>query len=354
MTIVAVLALMLAACGGDAQTTTTTTPDGEGTAAPTTTADADPAAFCQGRTVRIIIPYSPGGGFDTYARGLVGPLQAELPGCEVGAQNQPGGGGLVGANQIYLDEEGGDILVGLINFPGSIFATLTGREGVEFDMAEWEYLGRVTAVNPVLYTSEQSGITSAEALVNSEDPVTFGQGGVGSDAFYSIHMVGRSLDFPYEIITGYEGSSEADAALIAGEVEGRLQSFDSAQPIIESGANPIIYLSTERNEQIPDVPALVELTETPESETAMTALASLYDIGERIFVTGPGTPDETVEALGVAFLRAMESEEYQANMEEAGRPLDVRGREAVQELAQDVIGGMDALQPLLDGIEVEE
>ena len=58
--------------------------------------------FFAGKTIRIMVAYSPGGGFDAYSRILARHLPKHIPGNPiVVVQNRPGAGGLITANFIY-------------------------------------------------------------------------------------------------------------------------------------------------------------------------------------------------------------------------------------------------------------
>lgn len=349
--LVCCLALIAAACGGGEGEG-----EGGGDTAPAATSGADTsteaaaagAEGCTGDSVRLVVPYEPGGGFDAYARGVAPYLEEEL-GYTVAVENVPGAGGLIGANDVYNAEADGST-IGLINYPGAVFAELTGTEGADFDNSQWEVLGRIAAVNPVIYTGSDSGYDSGESMVSSEEPVVFGLGGVGSDAYYGTIVISEALGMPYELVTGYAGSGEADAAMIAGEVDASFNSLDSALPLIESGdAVPVIYVGTEASEELPDVPTVVELAEGEQQET-LSALAAIYDL-ERILVTTPGTPSGCVEELSGALLAAMENPDFQADMEEAGRSLNILGGEEARDLVAQVGGQLEALRPLLEGAE---
>lgn len=355
--------LLAAACGGadegtdtggDAQAPGTEVEEtaadgGETQPGPTATAEgSDVAASCAEGTVRLVVPYEAGGGFDTYARGIAPYLEEQL-GRTVAVENVPGAGGLIGANEVFSAEPDGTT-IGLINYPGAVFAELTDTEGAEFDNSEWEVLGRIAGVNPVIYTGAGSPYDSAEAMLESSEPVVFGLGGVGSDAYYGTIVIAEALGIPYDLVTGYAGSGEADAALIAGEVDASFNSLDSALPLIESGdATPVLYVGNEAPEELPDVSTVVDLAEG-EQAGIMRALASIYDL-ERILVTAPGTPSGCVDQLSEALLAAMEDPDFQTDMEEAGRSLNILSGSEAQELVSQVGEQLDALRPLLQAAE---
>lgn len=304
-----------------------------------------PAQFYEDKTVRLIVPYDPGGGFDTYARTVAPYLRDELGAADVTVSNQPGAGGLIGANRVYQSEPDG-LTIGLINFPGAVFAAATGKPGVEFDNSKWTFLGRVAALPPVMYTGPDSGYGSGRAVVNANRTVTFSIGGVGSDAYYATRATAEILGFPYELVTGYTGSGAQDAAVVAGEVDATVNSIGSALSVIESeNVTPVMLASTERSDRLPDVPTIVELGNS-QQRANLEALASIYDL-ERIMVTAPEVPDGRAAHLARALQSALQNEEFAADIDEAGRTVQPLGREETQSLAEGVTGSLDQLRPLL-------
>ena len=72
---------------------------------PAAAQDAE-AAFYQGKTVRIVVGYGPGGGYDVYAR-MVAPYLAKALGTTVIVENQPGAGGAGGRGCGFLQGQYG-------------------------------------------------------------------------------------------------------------------------------------------------------------------------------------------------------------------------------------------------------
>lgn len=341
-TVLAVAGLVLAACGGD---TDADEADGAATDAASDGGDADAEGVLEGEEITLVVPYDPGGGFDVYARAIA-PYIAEELGAEVTVTNSPGAGGLIGAREVYQADPDGTT-IGIINFPGAVFAVETGQEGVEFDNSQWTMLGRIAAVNPLFYAGAESGIASAEDLVSATDEVTFGIGGVGSDAFYAATVVSEVFGFPYQIIAGYEGSGEADVALIAGEVQVSVNSIDSALQTVEGeGAVPLMIVGSEADDRLPDVPTVTSLAETEEQERVLAALASIYDL-ERVLVAPPDTDEATSAALRDAVAAALANEDFVAEMVEQERTLNPLSGEEAQERVAAVQDGIGELTPLL-------
>src|SRR5258706_13448773 len=57
-------------------------------------------AFYKGKTVKMIVGYGPGGGYDVYAR-MLAPHLSKVLGATVVVENQPGAGGLNALDKLY-------------------------------------------------------------------------------------------------------------------------------------------------------------------------------------------------------------------------------------------------------------
>jgi tripartite-type tricarboxylate transporter receptor subunit TctC len=336
----AAASVLLAACGGGGGLG-----EEEEPAAAGSEAEGDPCAALEGETVTFVVPYNPGGGFDTFVRLLEPYLAEELGDVQVNVENQPGGGGLVGANAVFQSNPD-DLTIGLINYPGAVFAELTEQEGATFDNTEWTILGRLGALPPLVYTGPDSEYTDFESMVGASEPVRFGIGGVGSDAYYAAVALAKAFEFPNEIIGGYPGSSEADAALLVGEVDASINSGGAGVQMVEgSDANPIVVLSNEPLEGLPDVPLIGEFAEGDQAEP-LAALASVYDV-ERVVVGPPGMDEGTTQCLADAIYAAASTDGYAEEMEAAEYPVNPLPREETVELTEQVAESADSLGELV-------
>jgi tripartite-type tricarboxylate transporter receptor subunit TctC len=334
----AAASVLLAGCGGGSL-------GGDEAASESTEAAGDPCAALDGESVTFVVPYNPGGGFDTFVRLLEPYLEEQLEGVTVNVENAPGGGGLIGANEVFQSDPE-DLTVGLINYPGAVFAELTEQEGATFDNTEWTVLGRLGALPPLLYTAPDSEYKDFESLLEATEPVKFGIGGVGSDAYYVAVALAKIFEFPNEIIGGYPGSSEADAALLVGEVDASINSGGAGVQMVEgSGANPLVVVSNEPLPELADTPIISEFGEGDQAEV-LTALASMYDL-ERVVVGPPGMDEGTVDCLGDAIYAAASEPGYAEEMEAAEYPVNPLEREATVALTEEVAGSVDALRDLL-------
>ena len=336
---VAAASVVLAACGGSGGL------GDEKSGGGNNAAGGDPCGALEGEKVTFVVPYNPGGGFDTFVRLLQPHLEKQLPDTTITVSNKPGGGGLIGANEVYQSDPK-DLTIGLINYPGAVFAELTGQEGASFDNTKWTILGRLGALPPLVYTGPKSEYKDFDSIRESKDSVKFGVGGVGSDAYYVAVARSKIFKFPNEIIGGYPGSSEADAALLVGEVDASINSGGAGVQMVEgSKANPIVVVSNEPLKDLPDTPVIGDFADA-DNEEVLSALASMYDL-ERVVVAPPGMDDGTADCLADAINAAANEPGYAEEMEKAEYPINPLSRDETVALAEKVGESVDALRDLL-------
>jgi tripartite-type tricarboxylate transporter receptor subunit TctC len=135
--------------------------------------------FYAGKNILIIVGFSPGGGYDTYARVIARHLGKHIPGNPaVSVDNMPGAGSLISANHIYKIAKPDGLTIG--HFIGGLFLQqLLGKPGVEFDARRFEYIGVPGQDEFVIGLSKTSGITSAQQWLGSKTPVKLGRGLLG-------------------------------------------------------------------------------------------------------------------------------------------------------------------------------
>ncbi|NNE37751.1 MAG: hypothetical protein HKN08_05550, partial [Gammaproteobacteria bacterium] len=135
------------------------------------------AAFYDGKVIKWIIPYSPGGGYDEYVR-LIAPFMEKYTGARVDVHNLPGAGGMRGVNELYASPNNG-LNVGIINGSALITSKLAGIKGAEYELDKFEYIGRIIADPRVLVLSNKSCIKTFDDILNSDEQVKIGATGLG-------------------------------------------------------------------------------------------------------------------------------------------------------------------------------
>ena len=92
------------------------------------------ASFYRGKTVRIIVGFSAGGGYDQYSRVIARHLAKYIPGSPaVIVDNMPGAGSIIAANHVYNAAPKDGTVVGNISGP-IVLEQLFGAPSVQFEM----------------------------------------------------------------------------------------------------------------------------------------------------------------------------------------------------------------------------
>src|SRR2546425_9382894 len=141
------------------------------------------APFYKGKTVRIIVGASAGGGYDTYSRTIARHMGKHIPGNPVFVvDNMPGAGFLISANYMYKIAKPDGLTIG--HFIGGLFLQqLLGKAGIEFDAAKFQYVGVPGQDNFVIGIAKASGILDVDSWLAAKQVVKFGgvASGSGSD-----------------------------------------------------------------------------------------------------------------------------------------------------------------------------
>ena len=184
-------------------------------------------SYYKGKTVRIIVGASAGGGYDTYSRTVARHMGKHVPGNPTFAvDNMPGAGFLISANYMYRIAKPDGLTIG--HFIGGLFLQqLLGKPGVEFDARKFEYVGVPGQDNYMLGVAKSTGITSVEQLLASKTPVKMGGVGAGSATDDIPKILAATMSFPLQLVSGYKGTADVRLAFNSGEVNGICNSWES-------------------------------------------------------------------------------------------------------------------------------
>src|ERR1700754_3348201 len=105
-----------------------------GLAAPVSSAVAQESeqAFFTGKTVRFVVGFGPGGGYDAYAR-MLAPYLSKTLGTTVIVENRPGAGGLLALNGVYIAPPDGLTMM-IVNGTAAVYSQLTDLQGARYDL----------------------------------------------------------------------------------------------------------------------------------------------------------------------------------------------------------------------------
>jgi len=295
-------------------------------------------SYYKGRTVRIIVGASAGGGYDTYSRTIARHIGKHIPGNPTFVvDNMPGAGFLISANYMYKIAKPDGLTIG--HFIGGLFLQqLLEKPGIEFDARRFEYIGVPTQDNYALGISKAIGITSMDQWLSSKTVVKLGGVGVGSATDDIPKVLAATIGLPMQLVTGFKGTADVRLAFNSGEVQGVCNSLESFRATwrneLDSG-NLVIVLQTvaKRHPEFPNVPLAIEYAKTDEAKRLVNALVHSVGPTARPYVLPPKTPKEQVVTLRNAFMQTMKDPEFLA--EAAKAKLDINPLDGA-ELERDV------------------
>ncbi len=310
-------------------------PGGGDAAAASSTANAACPGL-DGRTVRWIVPYTPGGGYDVQSR-LLEPFYEEAIGAEIVIEHRLGAAGRVGARTIRDADPDGRTL-GIVNGSALLTQALLGHDSNIHPTRDFTAIGRLSVPSPVLFTAWDSPNRTLEELrVGTADgPLVFGIVGVGSTAWIWYVIASDLLDLDATYVAGYPGTRESSLGLMRGEFDLAGYTFDSMLDRIEPGGlRPIAQISRYSAQPLPalrDVPVVVgenglaakrakELGEDPEPMVARAAaLARMFQAG-RMVVAPPGLDPLLTSCLRDRFAQVMHDSAFIARAAGARRKM---------------------------------
>jgi tripartite-type tricarboxylate transporter receptor subunit TctC len=212
------------------------------------------------RTVRVIVPYSPGANADLIAR-VVAQRVAPLWGQQVILDNRPGGATNIGSALAAKSPPDGYTLL-LAGPPNAINISLMGKLPYDL-MADFTPIVLATRVPNVLSVHPSlPARTLAELIALAKarpGQLSFASGGLGS----ANQMAGELLKINAKINivhVPYKGSAPAITDAVGGHVEMLFAGISSLIPHIKSGRlRPLATGSARRLPMIPEVATFVEL-----------------------------------------------------------------------------------------------
>jgi tripartite-type tricarboxylate transporter receptor subunit TctC len=273
---------------------------------------AEPIAdFYRGKTMKIIIGYGPGGGYDLYGRLAAEFLGRHIPGNpSIIPENMPGGGSLKAILYLYQVAPQDGTYLGSVSQQMASNAVIDEKN--KMDVRRFHYLGRLTSNIDVGVALPQAGIKSFEDARKRQIVVGAENGSMSLIYARALNSYGGGN---LKIVKGYNGSADIQLAAERGEVDVNgsysLPAILVSHPDwVRDGTATILYQNAlKRFPQLPQVPTLSDLMLTDEGRTVAHVVAGMAEIGRSILTT-PGVPEERVAALRLAFQEMLKDPDF--------------------------------------------
>jgi tripartite-type tricarboxylate transporter receptor subunit TctC len=258
------------------------------------------------KTMRIIVPYAPGGSIDLTGRVIAKNLQ-EIVGQTVIVENKSGANAAIGIEDLMRSEPDGHTLAILSDSPVTINPHLSR---LNYDpLTDLVPIGKVVSSPIILVANPKSGIASIADLVAAAKAkhLSYGVAGIGSSSYLAGELLQRDLGLSMQPVP-YRGGALIAAAIAAGDVPFGLLDTAAVMPMIASGQVVALGVAEPvRSRSMPNIPTLAEA-----GVDRFSAMSWLALFAPR------GTPDDRIAKLNAELAKILAIPEAQKVLLAAG------------------------------------
>ena len=279
------------------------------------------------RTVRIIVPATPGGGSDTFARLVAQHLAKELNQQFV-VENRPGGGTLPAMEYVAgLPADGYTLYLS----PSTTTSMHLVRKSMPWDVRKAFTAVTQIAVVPqslVINPKVQAATVKEFIALAKREPekLAYGSAGPGTGPHMAMELFNLMAGIKIQHIP-YRGVSQSVTDILGGNISGMMLNLLTAKPHIEAGQLRILGVtSSNRASAMPDVPTI--------AEAGLPGYEALQWFG---LMAKGGTPPAILNRLQTLIAEGMRTPEMQERLKTEGADAVVNTPEVFQKLINDEI-----------------
>lgn len=263
------------------------------------------------KNITFIIPYGPGGGFDTYVRKIAPMMEKYLPNkVNVIPKNVDGAGGRKAVADLYRAKPNG-YTIAIFNMPGMLLDKILGKKS-RYDIEKFTWLSQIAITPYILSVNSKGPYRTIGALKKAKGlkyPVT----SPNSTAYVAGKIMAAAIGLDIKFLPGYKGSAKTSLSIIRGDTH--LSLFAVRQYAkYAKGGDLAGVLSFEEKSPFPGIPTVREI-----GHPDLAVLAT-----ERIVGTVPGTPKAIARILEAALIKGGNDPSVQAWAKKGKRALNPR------------------------------
>lgn len=279
------------------------------------------------RTVRIIVPATPGGGSDTFARLIAQHLAKELNQQFV-VENRPGGGTLPAMEYVASQPADGYTLY---LSPSTTTSMHLVRKSMPWDVRKtFTGVTQIAVVPQSLVLNPKVPAKSVQefiALAKSEpDKLSYGSAGPGTGPHMAMELFNLMSGIKVQHIP-YRGVSQSVTDILGGNISGMMLNVLTAKPHVDAGQLRMLGVtSLKRSSAVPEVPTIAEAG-VPDYE-------ALQWFG---LMARAGTPPDILNRLQTLIAEGMRSPEMQERLKTEGADAVVNTPQVFQKVINDEI-----------------
>jgi len=256
------------------------------------------------RTVRIVVPATPGGGSDLFAR-LAAQYLASVLGQQFVIDNKPGGGTLVGMDAVLHAPPDGHTLY---LSPSTTTSMHVARKSMPYDVTKVFVPVTQLVELPqalIIHPSVTAQTTREFIALAKREPgkLSYGSAGIGTAPHMAMELLKSMAGIDVQHIP-YRGVSQSVTDILGGRVSGMILNVLTSKPHVDQGAMRALGVTgLKRSEAMPGVPTI--------DESAVPGYEALQWFG---LLAPAGTPEPILELLQTKLGEGFRTPEMKARL----------------------------------------
>lgn len=285
---------------------------------------ANPVAdFYRGKSLRLVVGGSTGGGYDTVGRLLAKHIGRHIPGNpSVHVENMSGAGSLILMNYIHNRAPKDGTVMGMpttnVLFDSKLRLPSAGRSDFGINRVSW--IGTPAQQPQVLFVWHDTPFHTLSDLRTHK--MLVGAISVATDTYILPMFMKHLLRTDTTVIPGYKGSAEILAAMERREVDAHVAllanvTAGNSAYLRDKKIRIVLQFGRGRSSELPNVPTAAEWAESEADKRLFQFYGIKYEMSYPIMLV-PGVPAERVAALRAAFDDTMADPAYRGDAKRAG------------------------------------
>jgi tripartite-type tricarboxylate transporter receptor subunit TctC len=280
--------------------------------------------FYNGKTLRIIVGFAPGGGYDTFTRTVARHMDEHIPGQPtIVVENMKGAGSLVAGNYLYNRADSDGLTAGVFS-SGLVTQQAMDSKGIKFDARRFGWIGSMSKGTPVCAVMAFTGLKTLDDMLASKRELKMGSTGPGTTTHDLTNLMIGLMGAPFKVIAGYGGTAEVRLAMQRGEIDGACWTWESmrttARTMLDAKGDdrliPFVIQGKYDDPLVKGLPQFTEAIQDKQKLAAFKAWLAPYDFFRPIALP-PGTASQKVDILRAALKKTMADPAFLADAEKA-------------------------------------
>ena len=303
--------------------------------------------FYKGKTIKIVVGLSAGGGYDRAARLLSRYMGKYIPGNpELIVQNMFGAGSVIATNYVSGVAKP-DGLTLLMPHNNVYLSQLAQDQEVKFDLRKFSWIGALEKDDMMIFIRTDAPYKSVADVIKAKEAPKCGTTGVGASDYVMSRLLELTVGAKINNVLGYPGSSEIALAVERGEVQCQgltISTFFSREPFLTWVTNNFVRALAQsglkREKRLSATPTIFEIMDeykTPQSIRRVAQAMLLGGEWARPMLAPPGTPDDRVKLLRDAYEKATADAELVGEAKKLRMEVTLSKGEQLQQMANEVM-----------------